>query len=431
MDYFDVSDVEKKILMTRVLYISMNGMTEALGESQVVQYLTELAKNNTIYLLSFEKNNNPEKLERIKKTICDSGIHWKHFGYSNHYGIFSSLSQIIKSFFIMSAWIKKENIQVVHARSLIPAFIGVLLKKTSRIQLLFDIRGFAIDEKILEGRLRNNGLLTYTLKKLEAYVYKSADHIVTLTHASKPIIETLYQINQTKITVIPTCANTQLFKALPAHEKHLLRKEAGFNEQDIIILRNGSFNKSYDFLAEISLFEQIAALEPRSIFLFLNHDQHDLIRGHLEKSSIPSSKYHVLAVDFHKVSEYLNIADLCVFFVKPSFAKQASAPTKFAEIIACQLYSITNKHYGDMEYYFSSYRVGQLLDLKEVRTNPEAAAIMTLNFINASRYKQENKSDFLALYKHHFSKDVAIGRYQKIYGELTQLITGHQNNMGI
>src|SRR5687768_10444139 len=174
-------------MMRRVLYISMTGMTEPLGESQVLQYLLNLASDHEIYLLSFEKPCPKDIILATEKRLKQHHICWHYFMYSNRFGIVTTAWQILLSLFLLAKWIKKYNIQIIHARSFIPGVIGLLCKKIYRIKLLFDIRGFAIDEKIMDGRLKEQSFLTRILKKLEARLYQSSDHIVTLTHASKPI----------------------------------------------------------------------------------------------------------------------------------------------------------------------------------------------------------------------------------------------------
>lgn len=402
--------------MAKILYISLTGMTEPLGESQVVQYLLELAKNNTIYLLSFEKPTDKSTCKKMQEKLSAASIQWKFFEYSNRYGVLSSAWQIFLAVFIAGKWVKEEKIQVVHARSLIPAVMGMCLRTLLGIKLLFDIRGFAIDEKIQEGRLKPGSFLTRFLKKLESYIYKKSDHIVTLTHASKPIIAEKYAVDTDHITVIPTCANLELFKPLPTREKSIVKSELGFAEDDIVIMHNGSLNSWVDFEAEIALFKQIALLEKKAKFLILNKGQHELIQDYLNTYQIEKDQYKIFSVPFDEVGRFLNAADVCIFFIKPSFAKQASAPTKFAELVACHLYSITNTEYGDMEYYLNSHRVGLLLNLREVHANPHAQAIKTLDFIKQSSPTQAD--DFDHLFSQHFSRQIAVERYEDIYDDL-------------
>ena len=100
-----------------------------------------------------------------------------------------TIRQIIQTIGLGSKIIKEYNIDIIHARSMIPATMGLILKKIHGVKLLFDIRGFAIDEKVDSGRLQKSSLLYGILKKLDNYLYKASDHIVTLTYAGKKILQ--------------------------------------------------------------------------------------------------------------------------------------------------------------------------------------------------------------------------------------------------
>lgn len=404
--------------MPKILYISLTGMTEPLGESQVVQYLVELAKKNEIYLVSFEKPHDEEKRGQLKQRFQKNNIQWKYFAYSNRYGIFSSLWQIFQGFILSSKWGKKENIQIIHARSLVPAVMGMLIKKAHKSKLLYDIRGFAIDEKILDGRLKEGTLLTKLLRKLETKAYKSADHIVTLTHASKKLLIDQYKVPQRKITVIPTCVNTNLFKPIPSVQKEILKATLGLTSKDIIIINNGSINGSIDFAAVVKLFSAMSRLDSNLKFLFFNRSQHKLIKKYLRKYPLPKTRYQIISLPFEKMNAYLNLADLYVFFIKPSFAKQASLPTKFAEGVACHIYSVTNTQYGDIEYYINQYPIGYLIELNEIHNETNRAADKVLSYLMSLKDQMANEKAFDELISEHFSHQLAVARYQKIYEEM-------------
>lgn len=407
--------------MAKVVYLSLTGMTEPLGESQVMQYVCELAKKHSLYLISFEKPTCPEKYHEIATVLQTAQIKWYYYKYSNKFGVFSTAWQIISALLKLQTLIKKENINLIHARSFVPGVISFIIKKKYAVKFLFDIRGFAIDEKITEGRLATNSLLTKFLRKLEDYIYRSADHVVTLTHISKPIIERKYSIATNKISVIPTCANENLFKVLTVAEKKAHRQAMGYSEEDIILLHNGSLNNWIDFDAEMKLFKELTSNEPSIKLLFLNQGQHALIHSYIDKYKLSHGCFRIIAVEFDKVAQYLNIADLCIFFIKPSFAKLASAPTKFAEMVSCHLYSVSNSKYGDIDFYYDLYKVGRLFDLEDVHGKPKEVANQVLQMISAIRsYDKHETNDFNLLFLKHFSKKVAVERYLSIYNLLTK-----------
>lgn len=400
--------------MANILYISLTGMTEPLGESQVVQYLLDLAKLNKIFLFSFEKNPHKEKLTAMQQRLAEANIQWKFAPYSNRFRIFSTLWQMIIALSALSYWIKTAKIQIVHARSFVPAVMGLILKKRFGVKLLFDMRGFAIAEKIIEGRLKEKAVLTYLLKKLEKIIYQKADHVVTLTYASTAVLENCYQVQPKKISVIPTCVNPEIFKRLSPANTLLERKKMGFGEQDLIFLHHGSINEWVDFRTEVLLFREASRLYQQARFLILNQGQQDLIQNILVEHEIPAMLYKIKGVPFQEVFRYLNIADLSLFFIKPSFAKQASAPTKFAENVACHLFSVTSDGYGDMAFYFNLYPVGLTVNLDELKRNPQEAAKKILQLFP----KEKRPADYDNLLKNYFAKKIAIEKYQKIYDAL-------------
>src|ERR1700742_2440404 len=64
--------------MKKVLYISYDGMTDVLGQSQVLPYLTGLSNAGfSITILSFEKRDRYRKEAGIvQRIVQDAGIRW-------------------------------------------------------------------------------------------------------------------------------------------------------------------------------------------------------------------------------------------------------------------------------------------------------------------------------------------------------------------
>ena len=312
-------------------------MTEPLGRSQVLEYLIDLSKNNKIYLISFEREHDLDSVDEIKDLIKDHNIEWQYMVYSNKYGVASTVWQILQAIRLGSKIIKKHSIDIVHARSMIPATMGLLLKKMYGVKLLFDIRGFAIDEKVDSGRLQKNSLLYKILKKLDDHLYKASDLIVTLTHAAKGILHNSLGITEEKITVIPTCANKEVFRLLDEGQKKAFKSTLGYAEEDKIVIHTGTVSGWYDFESEVKLVKEMMRQDEHIRFLVLNKHEQVFIQKMFDDYQLPSERVKVSSSSFDEVYKYLNIADISLFFIKASYSKQASAPTKFAENVVCRL----------------------------------------------------------------------------------------------
>jgi hypothetical protein len=385
-------------------------MTEPLGRSQVLEYLIDLSQNNQINLISFERVEDLQSVEEIQSFIAPYNIEWSYLIYSNKYGVFSTIGQIFKVLKIASKIIKQKSIETIHARSMIPATIAMILKKIYGVKLLFDIRGFAIDEKLDSGRLQQNSMLFKLLKALDNYLYRASDHIVTLTYKAKDILIESQNISQSVITVIPTCASREVFKKLNDEESRAFKISLGYREEDKIIIHTGTVSGWYDFDNELKVLKELMLIDENIQFLVLNKNEHTFIDELLKKHKVDMQRVSVSSTSFGDMHKYLSIADASLFFIKPSYSKQASAPTKFAENIACHLPSITNRGVGDMEYYMDRYSVGYLVDLEQLDLPQVSRDIVTM--------VEENSFDmkvFDELFATHFDKDMAVEKYQAIY----------------
>ena len=134
----------------RVLYLSYDGMTDPLGQSQVLPYLTGLAaKGVSITLISCEK---PERFDTGKKIIEDicakSNITWLPMPYTKRPPVLSTVKDVRR---MRSLAVRQHTLapfDIVHCRSYIAALTGAYLKRRFGVKFLFDMRGFWADERV-------------------------------------------------------------------------------------------------------------------------------------------------------------------------------------------------------------------------------------------------------------------------------------------
>ena len=80
----------------KTIYISYDGMTDPLGQSQVIPYLLGLSKHNIeIHLISFEKAEKYSlKQHDIENLFVDSNIIWHPLKYHQKPPVISTLLDI-------------------------------------------------------------------------------------------------------------------------------------------------------------------------------------------------------------------------------------------------------------------------------------------------------------------------------------------------
>lgn len=391
-------------------------MTEALGRSQVLEYLLDLSAEQHFHLISFERAQDLDGVASIEALIEGKNITWHRLNYSNKHGSLSTINCIWQA--VRKGWriCKKYPISLIHCRSMIPTMMGWILKKRFGPKLLFDIRGFSTQEKVDRGRLQQGSLQYRFLMKMEDVLYKASDHVVTLTHKAKAILGEKYAHLSNHITVIPTCASKAVFKPISDPKRiEAIRLELGYGPEDILLIHTGTVSSWYNFDAELALVKALQAKDDRIQFLVLNKKEQVFIAEKLEEHGL-SGRVQVTSAPFDRMYEFLNAADYSLFFIKTLYSKQASAPTKFAENVACLLPSITNGGVGDMERWLTQYKVGFLTTIEAVIDHPEEAASRFLDFHNSFEVQP---NEFTSLFDEHFDKDAAVAHYQTIYDELS------------
>src|SRR5215471_408324 len=133
----------------KILYITYDGLTDPLGQSQILPYLKGLSSVGFKFtILSFEKKS---RFEREKKTIdkltSESGIEWVPLQFTSTPPLLSKLYdsyRMRKKAFELQ---RKNHFDMVHCRSYVAADAGLQLKKKFGIKFFFDMRGFWADEK--------------------------------------------------------------------------------------------------------------------------------------------------------------------------------------------------------------------------------------------------------------------------------------------
>lgn len=398
--------------MKKILYISLTGMGEALGKSQVLEYLIELAKENEIYLISYEREDDKHEHESLKSYMKEHNINWHFLMYSNKFGVFSTLTQLFLGMLKGSTLIRKHKINIVHARSMIPALLGYGLKYFHGVKLLFDIRDFSTDEKVDRFRIKKDSIIYKILMYLEELLYEKSDFIVALTYISKDILHKKYAIPDEIISVIPTCANNNIFFPFDKETKNSFKLELGFKIEDKIIVHSGSVTGWYMFEEEVQFVKKMMHNDPLIKFIILNRGEHEYIKKILLKYEIKLKNCIIDSVSFYDVNKYLNIADASIYFIRPTYSKKAAAPTKFAELVACNIPSITNTGIGDMEMYFNKYNVGYLLDVYNINSKDIDNSLELVN------QDKKDSFDYNKLFNDYFDTKNAIKKYEKIYEQI-------------
>ncbi|MCW3071560.1 MAG: hypothetical protein JWO44_1450 [Bacteroidetes bacterium] len=356
----------------KVLYISYDGMTDPLGQSQVIPYLQGLsAKGHEITLLSCEKKGRfAAHSGMISKLLSASNISWHPVPYSSLPSVLSKQLNLFAMEKKAKQLCETQKPEAVHCRSYMAALIGLKLKLKYGIKFIFDMRGFWADERI-DGNIWS--LSNPLHKRIYAYFKKkelsfllNADHTISLTENAKKEILSWPQLKgkQVPIEVIPCCADLGLFsaKTIDPAKQDSLRLSFGISEDELVISYLGSIGTWYMLGEMLDFFKCLLAKRPDAKFLFITPDAKELILEGAGKKGIAAKKIIVVSAQRAEVPAYLSLSAISLYFIRPLYSKKASSPTKTAEIMGLGIPLITNAGIGDSDLILGEAQAGTLIN---------------------------------------------------------------------
>jgi glycosyltransferase involved in cell wall biosynthesis len=338
-----------------VLYLTKNGLLEPLGQSQVMAYLRGLSSLYRITILSFEKTKDLSDINRVNnmKAECETlGIHWmpqRSLCLPRFLSPFWNMMQMV---WLSAYALRSQRVQLVHARSYIPAAVAWLLGRLTQVPYIFDMRALWPEELITAGRLRRGSWLHRRIVEAERTCLRDAAGVISLTHAAVDHLSREYPkgFAREKVAVIPTCADLERFR--PSNPP-APRLEIGC----VGTVLSGWFKLDWlsDFIAVAA--QQDARLQFRITTL----DDPFAVWQRLDLEPSVHERLTIEACSSHRVQEVLQGQLASVMFFSRGLGKLGSSPTRLGEVLGCGVPVVTNEGVGDVAKIIREHRVGVLV----------------------------------------------------------------------
>lgn len=359
-----------KKLDKTALYISYDGLTDPLGQSQVLPYLEGLSeKGIRFHVISFEKS---ERFHQLKDTIesrCKvAGITWVPLMYTKNPPLISTVLDLRKMRKLAFKLHDENNFDVVHCRSDLPALIGSKLQKKG-VKLIFDMRGFWADERV-EGKIWNlkNPIFKWAynyFKKKELTFFREASAVISLTNNGKNEILSWNELQEKPphIEVIPCCVDLDKFdpKKIENPEIERVKEQLKVKDSDFILGYIGSIGTWYMLDEMLDFYHSIRKRYIMPKFLFVSGESETTLKQKATEKGIPQEEIVVKSVPHSDVPLYLSVFDFSIFFIRPTFSKKASSPTKQGELMALGIPIICNSGVGDTDAIVQKYNAGEII----------------------------------------------------------------------
>ena len=369
-----------------ISYVTTDSISEGVGSSQILPFVKNLGRAGySVNLISYEKNAPSEEIRGILQSL---GIVWTTLEFDMK----SKLGGVKRIFELQK---KIRSSDVIHARSDIPTFSGIL---SERGPVVWDVRSLWADQRLFmeDKNLRRIGL--NTSKLLERYSARNAAGLSTLTHKVVPILLDRHKKLPGIKIVVPTAVDLQKFQMSTTMKK------------PIRALYSGTYNKYYDLKLSQEFTDKLRSFVPLEIAWSRPHESQNARLGVGESQifTLTQNEMSKLIPDYSfGISVCRNDAGISL---------KAAMPTKIAEFLACGRPVVVNKGLGDLDEFLTEFNAGIILD--GTSDNLSKAVNQMLDLIS----DPETPMRCRALAEKYFSLEEGTKKYLSLYGDLSKEI---------
>ncbi len=336
-------DLNELIKGKRVLFISPTPGLSPILNAQGIPHMRELHKDYgiTFSLLTFEDETSTsaysEQFSEQKTKLKSRGIDWYMLYNGACPFMPNSTSNVMRGIIPTIRLIKRKNVDLVHCRSYVSAFIMLIVSCLIRIKFIFDVRGLYPDEMVESGVWSKNSLSYRVSRWLEKLCLYKANAAVVVTERQREILiaRAGKKVGE-KVFLIRNCTNTDRFKvAKPGRNE--VRRAIGVENDVVFVWLVGQIRGVHMPKETISFFQECKKEIKSSRLLVLTQSSN--VTELLEANGLNDSDYIVCCIAPDSVPDYLSASDVALALVDPD---HEDIGIKFAEYLAAGLPVVIN-----------------------------------------------------------------------------------------
>lgn len=377
------------------------------GSTRSYEFSKALAnKGNEVNIITGSQIDEYDLGENIK-------IYSTKTQYSNNMNftrrIMAFIDYILKSILI---GIKIKDVDVIFATST-PLTIGIpgyILSKFKKAKLIFEVRDVWPDIPIELGFIKNK-LVIKLLKKLELFIYKNSDQIITL---SPGMYNNLLNkgISESKLSVIPNIANIPLYDSVK-EDKNLIKKNLGL-ENKFVCIHPGTmgFVNGLDNILDVA--KKVHKIDKDIVFILVGEGK--------EKNKLIEKKENekienVFILDPMPKQDVVNLiksSDIGIMSVINYKILEDNSANKFFDFLAAGLPIMIN-YKGWQGKKLNDYNCGYSCEY----TNPSDMALKIIDLKNNEELFNEMKINSKKLANQKYSLEVSLEKLYEVFNKVS------------
>ena len=395
------------------LYICYLSLEDPLAHSQVVAYLEGLAaRGHTIHLLTFEPELSDERKRALAASLGARGITWHSLRYHKRPSLPATIYDVLVGAAVAARLVRRHRLAAVHARSHVPAAMGLIVGRLTGCRLIFDLRGLMAEEYADAGRWKAGSLAFRITKRVELAAIRATDAMVVLTKAVRNYL--FAAMPPPPLEVIPCCADLEAIEAL-REEREATRRELNAGDRPVLVYV-GKFTGWYMEREMVDFFAAAREVLPGLLFVIVTQADREPALAALRRRGIGPDDFRITSAAPGEIGRYLSAADAGISFIRPCFSKISSSPTKIGEYLGAGLPVISGTGIGDVDELLSSDGAGVLVpEFSDAAYRAAAGRIGELIADERTRLRCRE------LARRELSLDeVGIPRYDRLYRQLAR-----------
>jgi len=284
-------------------------------------------------------------------------------------------SEFARFFLEINSISRKKPIQVVHAHNLYSALLALMARRFYGYRVVLDYHGRIPEEYVFLGKGGDRS--RQILEALEKWVSQNVNHVIVVSRALGRYVRNRYAIAASKISVIPCCADSNLFRFDP-DLRDRTRTELGLADR-LICTHLGSFFEWYESDMLVQAFKNIRD-RYRTAHLLAVTPGKEAAQRFLAEHLAPE-EFTVISAAHERVPALLNASDLGFLLLRASPNIETSSPAKFAEYLNCGVPVIITGGVGDFSSLVHHRRLGEVIEKPSVSDRVIQAVLNSRNDI--------------------------------------------------
>jgi len=332
----------------KLLFITWDGPQTTYMEGLFMPVFHEITKIDAQYefhVLQFTWGDE----KRIKFTAdkaMEFGIQFNSYPiYRKPISILGNLFTIFKGREVIANYIKQNSIDIVMPRATMPA-VMVNRIRLNKCKLIFDADGLPIEERVDFAGLKKGGLIYRFLSMEEKKILIKADAVITRSKKAINIhINKIGEKYRNKFYKVTNGRDVNLFKP-DIYKREELRDKLEIRPEEKTFVYCGSLGGKYCWGEIYSIFIRYLQQNPISKFLILTGNP-SFLDGKIHNEV--KDKFIVKTVPAKDVPSYLNVGDIALAIISPTYSMQGASAIKIAEYLLSGLPVIASAGIGDTD----------------------------------------------------------------------------------